>query len=112
MWSPTPSRSNDMKLGRYISTRTGYPSLGLVHGENIYAVTDDIFASGHFDPETAEDFVALSEARLLAPVQPSKIVCVGRNYREHAAELGNAMPSRAAAVPQSPFCARRPRIGD
>jgi 2-keto-4-pentenoate hydratase/2-oxohepta-3-ene-1,7-dioic acid hydratase in catechol pathway len=30
---------------------------------------------------------------LLAPVRPSKIVCVGRNYREHAAELGNAVPS-------------------
>lgn len=33
-----------------------------------------------------------SEARLLAPVQPSKIVCVGRNYRAHAAELGNEVP--------------------
>ena len=32
------------------------------------------------------------EAKLLAPVAPSKIVCVGRNYLEHAAELGNKMP--------------------
>ena len=29
---------------------------------------------------------------LLPPVQPSKIVCVGRNYRDHAAELGNEVP--------------------
>jgi 2-keto-4-pentenoate hydratase/2-oxohepta-3-ene-1,7-dioic acid hydratase in catechol pathway len=29
---------------------------------------------------------------LLAPVEPSKIVCVGRNYREHASELGNEVP--------------------
>jgi 2-keto-4-pentenoate hydratase/2-oxohepta-3-ene-1,7-dioic acid hydratase in catechol pathway len=36
--------------------------------------------------------VPLSEARLLAPVTPSKIVCVGRNYRDHAAELGNEVP--------------------
>lgn len=35
---------------------------------------------------------ALNEVKLLAPVTPSKIVCVGRNYREHAAELGNKMP--------------------
>jgi 2-keto-4-pentenoate hydratase/2-oxohepta-3-ene-1,7-dioic acid hydratase in catechol pathway len=35
----------------------------------------------------------LREAALLAPVQPSKIVCVGRNYREHAAELGHAVPN-------------------
>ena len=34
--------------------------------------------------------IALEEAGLLAPVRPSKIVCVGRNYREHAAELGHA----------------------
>jgi len=34
----------------------------------------------------------LDEVRILAPVIPSKVVCVGRNYREHAAELGNKMP--------------------
>ncbi|MGO9434107.1 MAG: fumarylacetoacetate hydrolase family protein [Terracidiphilus sp.] len=34
----------------------------------------------------------LSGAKLLAPVTPSKIVCVGRNYRDHAAELGNEVP--------------------
>ncbi len=32
------------------------------------------------------------DCRLLAPVEPSKIVCVGRNYAAHAAELGNEMP--------------------
>jgi 2-keto-4-pentenoate hydratase/2-oxohepta-3-ene-1,7-dioic acid hydratase in catechol pathway len=36
--------------------------------------------------------IALEEAILLAPVRPSKIVCVGRNYREHAAELGHDVP--------------------
>jgi 2-keto-4-pentenoate hydratase/2-oxohepta-3-ene-1,7-dioic acid hydratase in catechol pathway len=30
---------------------------------------------------------------LLAPCAPSKIVCVGRNYQEHAKELGNAVPT-------------------
>jgi 2-keto-4-pentenoate hydratase/2-oxohepta-3-ene-1,7-dioic acid hydratase in catechol pathway len=34
----------------------------------------------------------LEAAEILAPVQPSKIVCVGRNYRAHAAELGNDQP--------------------
>jgi len=38
------------------------------------------------------DHIPLSEAVLLAPVQPSKIVCIGRNYREHAAELGHDVP--------------------
>jgi 2-keto-4-pentenoate hydratase/2-oxohepta-3-ene-1,7-dioic acid hydratase in catechol pathway len=36
--------------------------------------------------------LSLSEVRLLAPVTPAKIVCVGRNYAEHAAELGNEVP--------------------
>jgi 2-keto-4-pentenoate hydratase/2-oxohepta-3-ene-1,7-dioic acid hydratase in catechol pathway len=35
----------------------------------------------------------LAEVRLLPPCWPTKIVCVGRNYREHAAELGNAPPT-------------------
>jgi 2-keto-4-pentenoate hydratase/2-oxohepta-3-ene-1,7-dioic acid hydratase in catechol pathway len=34
----------------------------------------------------------LDDVKLLPPVVPSKIVCVGRNYREHANELGNEMP--------------------
>jgi len=37
--------------------------------------------------------IPLSEAHLLPPVNPSKIVCVGRNYREHAKELGNEVPA-------------------
>jgi len=35
---------------------------------------------------------ALDEVRLLPCVSPSKIVCVGRNYADHAKELGNAVP--------------------
>ncbi len=35
----------------------------------------------------------LADVRLLAPVIPrSKVVCVGRNYAEHAAEMGNEVP--------------------
>jgi 2-keto-4-pentenoate hydratase/2-oxohepta-3-ene-1,7-dioic acid hydratase in catechol pathway len=34
----------------------------------------------------------LKDVRLLAPCEPGKVVCVGRNYAAHAAELGNPMP--------------------
>jgi 2-keto-4-pentenoate hydratase/2-oxohepta-3-ene-1,7-dioic acid hydratase in catechol pathway len=46
-----------------------------------------------YDP--AEPFapIALAQATLLPPVEPSKIVCVGRNYRDHAAEMGNDVPA-------------------
>ncbi len=51
------------------------------HGENL----EDV-------PSKRIEPVAWEEAKVLAPVRPSKIVCVGRNYREHAAELGNEVP--------------------
>lgn len=38
--------------------------------------------------------IRLDGARLLAPVVPRKIVCIGRNYRDHAAELGNEVPKQ------------------
>src|SRR5208282_4265392 len=34
----------------------------------------------------------LADVQLAAPVDPRKIVCVGRNYAAHAAELGNDVP--------------------
>jgi len=37
--------------------------------------------------------VALEGARLLAPIDPSKIIAVGRNYREHAAERNKPLPA-------------------
>ncbi|HEY0757770.1 MAG TPA: fumarylacetoacetate hydrolase family protein [Acidisarcina sp.] len=49
-------------------------------------------ARGQGGPEVAFEPLPMGEVELLAPVTPSKIVCVGRNYREHAAELGNEAP--------------------
>lgn len=37
--------------------------------------------------------IPLAHAVLLPPVSPSKIICVGRNYRDHAKELGNDVPA-------------------
>ncbi|SDF75670.1 2-keto-4-pentenoate hydratase/2-oxohepta-3-ene-1,7-dioic acid hydratase (catechol pathway) [Halorubrum xinjiangense] len=56
---------------------------------------------GEYDP--ASDTVAFGgeeyalsapEIDVLAPTEPSKIVCIGRNYADHAAELGNDVPDR------------------
>ncbi len=49
-----------------------------------------------------EGLFALDEVTLLAPVVPSKVVCVGRNYREHAAELGNKMPDEPLLFLKAP----------
>jgi len=40
--------------------------------------------------------------KLEEPIRPSKIVCVGRNYREHAAELGNKMPDEPLLFLKAP----------
>src|SRR6266567_6361203 len=52
----------------------------------VHALVTD-FAGLDFEP------MPMGAADLLAPVTPSKIICVGRNYRDHARELGNEVPS-------------------
>jgi 2-keto-4-pentenoate hydratase/2-oxohepta-3-ene-1,7-dioic acid hydratase in catechol pathway len=42
--------------------------------------------------EPTETLVPFDRAQLLAPVFPTKIVGVGRNYAEHAAEFGGSVP--------------------
>ena len=50
-------------------------------------VRGDIF--GNYD---AGERISLDGRRLLAPVEPSKIVCVGLNYKDHAAEQRKPLP--------------------
>ena len=51
----------------------------------------------------------LSAANLLAPVTPSKIVCVGRNYRDHVKELGNEVPAEPLLFFKPPSSLLKPR---
>jgi 2-keto-4-pentenoate hydratase/2-oxohepta-3-ene-1,7-dioic acid hydratase in catechol pathway len=63
--------------------------------------------------------IPLDQAVLLPPVRPSKIVCIGRNYREHAAELGHEVPKEpllflkatSALLPPGGVV-RRPKISE
>ena len=52
--------------------------------------------------------IPLTTADLLAPVTPSKIICVGRNYKEHVKELGNAMPTEPVLFFKPPSSLLRP----
>jgi len=57
--------------------------------------TDDVrILQGTFfeDPIPTGEVVPLDDVRLLAPVLPSKLVCVGKNYAAHAAEFGMDVP--------------------
>lgn len=53
------------------------------------------------DDETKE-VLSVSNVKMLAPTVPSKIVCVGRNYAEHAAELGNEVPKEPLLFLKAP----------
>lgn len=50
----------------------------------------------------------LAAAYLLPPVTPSKIVCVGRNYRAHVREMGNEMPAEPLLFFKPPSSLLRP----
>ncbi len=64
---------------------------GIVDDGDLVVLDGDPMFAGY---GTTGERVPLAEVALLAPVIPrSKVVCVGRNYRDHAAELGNDVPS-------------------
>jgi 2-keto-4-pentenoate hydratase/2-oxohepta-3-ene-1,7-dioic acid hydratase in catechol pathway len=94
-----------MKLCRFIGAGSDAPRYGLIDGASIYLLDEKSFfagGAGGFEPRDADERVALDEVRLVAPSAPTKIVCVGRNYREHAAELGNEMPTEPLLFLKAP----------
>ncbi len=63
-------------------------SYGIVEGEDIYQLKGSPFES----PARGERVGTLEEVELLAPVVPSKIIAIGKNYFEHAAEMSSEVP--------------------
>jgi 2-keto-4-pentenoate hydratase/2-oxohepta-3-ene-1,7-dioic acid hydratase in catechol pathway len=90
-----------MKICRFTDPETQRPAFGVIEGAEIFRLEGNL-SEGNLSLERAEPSLRLSDAQLLPPVAPSKIVCVGRNYREHAAELGNAMPSEPLLFLKAP----------
>lgn len=90
-----------MKLCRFLHSSSAEPRYGVISGTTVYPVTVDEYFNLKEVP-SSQATIALSEIRLLAPVIPSKVVCVGRNYREHAAELGNKMPEEPLLFLKAP----------
>ena len=89
-----------MKLCRFKHQTLPEPHYGIIEDDSVRPLIDaDAFGTR---PRAYSDRIPLSEVTLLAPVTPSKIVCVGRNYMEHAAELGNPMPSEPLLFLKAP----------
>ena len=80
-----------MKMCRYVPRNTASapsPRYGLIEGENVIEIAGLPWGQWTRSAHSSR----LANVRLLSPVVPSKIVCVGRNYAAHAAELGNEVP--------------------
>ena len=76
---------NDIVLYGLIEERTGQDVI-------VRAIDRLPAGASDFDGGEAVELL-LASVRLLAPVSPSKIVCIGRNYREHVKELNHTMPT-------------------
>ena len=79
-----------MRIARF--ARAGDISYGLVQGDGDDPV-DLVVAPLHghplFDPTPTGEVVPLPQVRLLAPVQPINVVCIGKNYADHVAEMAD-----------------------
>jgi len=76
-----------MRIVRY-ATNGEEPKYGWTLDDKVGEVQGNVF--GEYRRREAK--TPLKSVKLLAPCEPSKIVCVGRNYVEHAKELGNEVP--------------------
>ena len=72
----------------YRLDRAGQPAWARQDGERLRLLTDAPFRPH----QERDDECPLADARLLPPAVPSKIVCVGLNYADHAAERGKTPP--------------------
>ncbi|MCC6804932.1 MAG: fumarylacetoacetate hydrolase family protein, partial [Anaerolineae bacterium] len=85
-----------MKLATF--THNGRTRIGIIDGDTIRIVAwqdnmRQLIRRG-ISPSKTYERVLLAEATLNAPLIPGKIIAIGRNYAEHAAELGNDLPER------------------
>lgn len=87
-----------MKIARF--RHENRIDFGLVEDQHLRVISGDIF--GEFKP--TDELIAISEVKLLTPVSPSKIVCVGQNYREHILELGVPVPKQPVVFLKPPSC--------
>ena len=79
-----------MRIAR-IAHQTGM-SFAVLEGQGPGATAAEIEGHPFAQIKLTGQRWSLDDVRLLAPILPSKVVCVGRNYADHAAELGNEVP--------------------
>jgi len=86
-----------MPVDPSVSTSTA-PLYGVIESEEIHEISGAPWSQW----SRASRSWPRAKTRLLAPVEPSKIVCVGRNYAAHVAELGNVIPKEPLLFLKAP----------
>jgi 2-keto-4-pentenoate hydratase/2-oxohepta-3-ene-1,7-dioic acid hydratase in catechol pathway len=81
-----------VRIARIAHTRG--MSFAVVDGEGSGTTVSEIAGHPFGDIELSGQRWALDDVRLMSPILPSKIVCVGRNYAAHAAEQGAEVPAQ------------------
>lgn len=76
-----------MRIAR-LRDRTGTVQYGIVEGDQIAVATGDPFRG----LRTTGNRVALADVRLLAPIEPPNLLCLGQNYKAHVEESGDKLP--------------------
>lgn len=89
-----------MKICKYVLNEE--IKFGAVRNDLIFPLDNISDLEKDAESLSLENPVNFSEARFLPPVIPSKIVCVGRNYAAHAAELGNDVPKEPLLFLKAP----------
>ena len=72
-----------MKVARF--SNGAEPRFGIVDGPELVVLNGHPLVAGY---QTTGERIPLKEVKLLAPTIPSKIVCIGKNFADHAAEIG------------------------
>jgi len=78
-----------MRIARVSVPGVEFPVYGVITGDKIELIT------GLPWPDMSDPVAALNlaDVKILAPVIPSKVVCVGKNYADHAKEMGGDVPT-------------------
>jgi 2-keto-4-pentenoate hydratase/2-oxohepta-3-ene-1,7-dioic acid hydratase in catechol pathway len=77
----------------YRVEQDGQTFFAVERGGELRRASGDPFAGGAAFTASTPVRGGLGGVRVLAPVVPSKIVCVGLNYKDHAGEVGKALPA-------------------
>lgn len=84
--------------------REGKKVWGVLDGETVCTLSEAPYEEIHYDGQSAP----LVSCRLLAPCEPTKVVCLGRNYYDHIKELDNEVPDRPILFMKTPNCLNDP----